>query len=117
MTQLLHPVLRQVGLEVPADLPDGELAGISCDSRRVGPGSLFVGLPGTQVVGGCFWPQALRAGALAAVISPAAAAAQRRRRCQGRRGELEIAGTEVGVEIGLGADTSIFAAGASTCGP
>ena len=76
MTQLLHPVLRQVGLEVPADLPDGELAGISCDSRRVGPGSLFVGLPGTQVDGGCFWPQALRAGALAAVISPAAAAAQ-----------------------------------------
>jgi UDP-N-acetylmuramoyl-L-alanyl-D-glutamate--2,6-diaminopimelate ligase len=76
MTQLLHPVLRQVGLEVPADLPNGALAGISCDSRRVGPGTLFVGLPGTQVDGGCFWPQALGAGAMAAVISPAAAAAQ-----------------------------------------
>jgi len=76
MTQLLHPVLRQVGLEVPAGLPDGELAGISCDSRRVEPGSLFVGLPGTQVDGGRFWPQALRAGAVAAVISPEAAAAQ-----------------------------------------
>ena len=76
MTQLLHPVLRQVGLEVPAGVPNGELSGISCDSRRTGRGTLFVGLPGSQVDGGCFWPQALQAGAVAAVVSEAAAALQ-----------------------------------------
>ncbi|MCP9890359.1 UDP-N-acetylmuramoyl-L-alanyl-D-glutamate--2,6-diaminopimelate ligase [Cyanobium sp. Aljojuca 7D2] len=76
MTQLLHPVLREVGLELPAGVPNREVSGISCDSRRVGRGTLFVGLPGTKVDGGCFWPQALQAGAAAAVISAAAAAAQ-----------------------------------------
>ena len=76
MTQLLHPVLQQVGLEVPVGVPNGELSGISCDSRRIGRGTLFVGLPGTQVDGGCFWHQALQAGAVAAVISEAAAALQ-----------------------------------------
>ena len=76
MSQLLHPVLRQVGLEVPAGLPNAELSSISCDSRRIGRGTLFVGLPGTQVDGGRFWPQALQAGAAVAVISAAAAAAQ-----------------------------------------
>jgi UDP-N-acetylmuramoyl-L-alanyl-D-glutamate--2,6-diaminopimelate ligase len=76
MSQLLHPVLRQVGLEVPAGVPNGELSGISCDSRRAGRGTLFVGLPGRQVDGGCFWPQALQAGAVAAVVSEAAAALQ-----------------------------------------
>ena len=76
MTQLLHPVLQQVGLEVPLGVPNGELSGISCDSRRIGRGTLFLGLPGTQVDGGCFWPQALQAGAVAAVISEAAAALQ-----------------------------------------
>jgi len=76
MSQLLHPVLQQVGLEVPLGVPNGELSGISCDSRRIGRGTLFVGLPGTQVDGGCFWPQALQAGAVAAVISEAAAALQ-----------------------------------------
>ncbi|MDA0718445.1 MAG: UDP-N-acetylmuramoyl-L-alanyl-D-glutamate--2,6-diaminopimelate ligase [Cyanobacteria bacterium] len=76
MSQLLHPVLQQVGLEVPVGVPNVELSGISCDSRRIGRGVLFVGLPGTQVDGGCFWPQALQAGAVAAVISDAAAAIQ-----------------------------------------
>jgi UDP-N-acetylmuramoyl-L-alanyl-D-glutamate--2,6-diaminopimelate ligase len=63
-------------LEVPVGVPNRELSGISCDSRRIGRGTLFVGLPGTQVDGGCFWPQALQAGAVAAVISEAAAALQ-----------------------------------------
>ena len=76
MTQLLHPVLQQVGLELPVGVANGELSGISCDSRRIGRGTLFVGLPGSQVDGGCFWPQALQAGAVAAVISEAAAALQ-----------------------------------------
>ena len=49
MTQLLHPVLQQVGLELPVGVANGELSGISCDSRRIGRGTLFVGLPGSQV--------------------------------------------------------------------
>jgi UDP-N-acetylmuramoyl-L-alanyl-D-glutamate--2,6-diaminopimelate ligase len=80
MSPLLQPLLRQVGLP-PLPDPTGALAqaavsGVSCDSRRVGSGSLFVGLPGTAVDGGSFWPEVLAAGAVAAVIGPAAAAAR-----------------------------------------
>lgn len=80
MSPLLQPLLHQVGLP-PLPDPTGALAqatvsGVSCDSRRVGPGSLFVGLPGTAVDGGSFWPEVLAAGAVAAVIGPAAAAAR-----------------------------------------
>jgi UDP-N-acetylmuramoyl-L-alanyl-D-glutamate--2,6-diaminopimelate ligase len=75
MTQRLHALLQQVGLPVPAGLLNAEVASISCDSRRLGPGTLFVGLPGTQTDGGRFWRQALAAGAPAALISQAAAAA------------------------------------------
>ncbi|MFM7266831.1 MAG: UDP-N-acetylmuramoyl-L-alanyl-D-glutamate--2,6-diaminopimelate ligase, partial [Cyanobium sp.] len=75
MSPLLHPLLRQVGLPVPAALANSEVRSISCDSRRAGPGTLFVGLPGTKVDGGRFWPEVLAAGACAAVIGPQAAAA------------------------------------------
>ena len=73
MVQLLHPLLHEVGLTPPATLPNGEISAISCDSRRIGHGSLFVGLPGTRVDGGTFWPEVLEAGALCALISPEAA--------------------------------------------
>lgn len=72
MTHLLHPLLRHVGLEPAASLPNAEVERVSCDSRRLGPGTLFVGLPGASVDGGCFWPEALAAGAVAAVVGPAA---------------------------------------------
>ena len=52
MAPLLHPLLAQVGLEVPAGLANGEITSLTCDSRRVGPGTLFVGVPGAQVAGG-----------------------------------------------------------------
>ena len=73
MTQRLHSLLLQVGLEIPADLPDADVSSVSCDSRRVGPGTLFIGLPGSRVDGGSYWPEVLAAGAVAAVIGPAAA--------------------------------------------
>jgi len=76
MTQPLHALLHQLGLAIPEALPNPEISGISCDSRRVGPGTLFVGLPGSRVDGGQYWPEVLAAGAAAAVIGPAAAAAQ-----------------------------------------
>ncbi|MFO7629262.1 MAG: UDP-N-acetylmuramoyl-L-alanyl-D-glutamate--2,6-diaminopimelate ligase [Prochlorococcaceae cyanobacterium] len=75
MVQLLHPLLTQVGLTIPATLANAEVSGVSCDSRRVGPGTVFVGLPGSAVDGGRFWPQALADGAVLALIGPAAAAA------------------------------------------
>ncbi|MEY3930282.1 MAG: hypothetical protein RLZZ516_1992 [Cyanobacteriota bacterium] len=76
MTQRLHPLLRETGLAVPPALANAEVSGVSCDSRRVGPGTLFIGLPGSAVDGGVFWPQALAAGACCAVIGSAAAQAQ-----------------------------------------
>jgi UDP-N-acetylmuramoyl-L-alanyl-D-glutamate--2,6-diaminopimelate ligase len=76
MTQLLHPLLRHVGLEPPEAIPNVDVKQVSCDSRRQGPGSLFVGLPGSSVDGGSFWREALAAGAVAAVVGEEAAAAQ-----------------------------------------
>ncbi|MEN9861460.1 MAG: hypothetical protein RLZZ515_1942 [Cyanobacteriota bacterium] len=75
MSDRLHPLLRQVGLAVPPGLANADVTSVSCDSRRVGPGTVFVGLPGVQVDGGVFWPQALAAGAVLAVIGRAAAEA------------------------------------------
>ena len=76
MTQRLHPLLRETGLAVPPALANAEVSGVSCDSRRVGAGTLFIGLPGSAVDGGRFWPEALAAGACCAVIGPAAAQAR-----------------------------------------
>jgi len=76
MVQLLHPLLREVGLTPAQALPNGEISAISCDSRRIGLGSLFVGLPGSRVDGGSFWPAALQAGAACALISQEAARQQ-----------------------------------------
>ena len=74
MSHPLHSLLRKSGLEVPPALGEAVVIGVSCDSRRVGPGTLFVGVPGGQVDGGLFWPKALSSGAVAAVIGAAAAA-------------------------------------------
>ena len=73
MHQTLHALLRDVGLPVRAGLADPTITGVSCDSRAVQQGSLFLGLPGEQVDGGRFWPQARASGAAAAVIGAAAA--------------------------------------------
>jgi UDP-N-acetylmuramoyl-L-alanyl-D-glutamate--2,6-diaminopimelate ligase len=75
MTQLLHALLHQVGLEIPQALENREISAISCDSRRVAEGTLFVGLPGTRVDGGMFWRQVVASGAALAVIGKRAAEA------------------------------------------
>ena len=52
------------------DVPsDPEITGVTADSRKVAPGSLFVALPGTAADGRAFIPQALSQGA-AAVLAP-----------------------------------------------
>jgi UDP-N-acetylmuramoyl-L-alanyl-D-glutamate--2,6-diaminopimelate ligase len=49
---------------------DPVITGVTADSRKVAPGSLFVALPGTAADGRAFIPQALSQGA-AAVLAPA----------------------------------------------
>ena len=75
MAQTLHALLHAVELPVPEGLPNPSVAALTCDSRCIGAGSLFLGLPGERVDGGSFWRQTLNEGAAAAVIGPAAAAA------------------------------------------
>ena len=74
MTQMLHALLKAVGLPVPAGLANATVTALTCDSRCVGEGSLFIGLPGERVDGGSFWPQALADGATAVLIGEQAAA-------------------------------------------
>jgi UDP-N-acetylmuramoyl-L-alanyl-D-glutamate--2,6-diaminopimelate ligase len=70
----LHQLLRDAGMPVPPGLPDPAIVDLTCDSRRVRAGTLFIGLPGARVDGGSFWRASLQAGASAVVIGPAAAA-------------------------------------------
>ena len=77
MTQMLHSLLNAVRLPVPAELPNPAVTSITCDSRSVGQGCVFIGLPGERVDGGCFWPEALKAGAVAALIGEQEVAAAR----------------------------------------
>jgi UDP-N-acetylmuramoyl-L-alanyl-D-glutamate--2,6-diaminopimelate ligase len=53
---------------------DLEVTGLKTNSHACTVGDLFIGMPGTRVDGGEFWQGAIAAGAIGAVISPAAAA-------------------------------------------
>lgn len=53
---------------------DAEVKGLCTNSHACQPGDLFIGMPGTRVDGGEFWPSAVAAGAIAALISPQALA-------------------------------------------
>lgn len=50
-----------------------EVTGLSTNSHGCQPGDLFIGMPGTRVDGGDFWPSAIASGAVAALVSPQAA--------------------------------------------
>jgi UDP-N-acetylmuramoyl-L-alanyl-D-glutamate--2,6-diaminopimelate ligase len=55
------------------DLPPGaaevEIKGLCTNSHACQAGDLFIGMPGTRVDGGEFWPGAQQAGAVAALVS------------------------------------------------
>ena len=74
--------LRELLQQLPAGLVavspahpalDAEIRNLRTNSRACQPGDLFLGMPGTRVDGGTFWPEALAAGAVAAVTSDRAA--------------------------------------------
>jgi UDP-N-acetylmuramoyl-L-alanyl-D-glutamate--2,6-diaminopimelate ligase len=55
---------------------DVDITGLKTNSHACGAGDLFIGMPGTRVDGGEFWPGAIESGATAAVVSTAAAKTQ-----------------------------------------
>lgn len=57
------------GVEELAGLADAEVKGLKTNSHACGVGDLFIGMPGTRVDGGEFWPSALASGAVAAIVS------------------------------------------------
>jgi UDP-N-acetylmuramoyl-L-alanyl-D-glutamate--2,6-diaminopimelate ligase len=72
----LRALLEKItSLQTPVEHPalDTEITGLQTNSHACRAGDLFIGMPGTRVDGGEFWPGAIEGGAIAAVISPAAA--------------------------------------------
>ncbi len=72
----LRSLLSQIPSLTLPDHPalDQEVKGLCTNSHGVATGDLFIGMPGTRVDGGEFWPSALGGGAIAAVVSPGALA-------------------------------------------
>ena len=72
-TMRLHHLLKTAAISIPVPMANPDIRAVSGDSRRLPPAALFVGVPGTHVDGGNYWPSSLAAGAAAAVIGPRAA--------------------------------------------
>jgi len=66
----LRELLGTIGIDHPA--LENEVTGISTNSQTCQPGDLFIGMPGSRVDGGEFWPGALQQGAVAALVSVSA---------------------------------------------
>lgn len=64
----LHELLRDTGIRPECAPGDTEVTAITCDSRRVEPGCVFVCIAGTAVDGHRFAAQAEAAGAIAVVV-------------------------------------------------
>ncbi|KGG12982.1 MULTISPECIES: UDP-N-acetylmuramoyl-L-alanyl-D-glutamate--2,6-diaminopimelate ligase [Prochlorococcus] len=62
--------MQAVKIEIPPNLEDPFISGISSDSRNINKGDLFVGIPGENVDGGCYCSQAFSGGAVAAIVGP-----------------------------------------------
>ena len=60
-------VLGSTGAQTPEHMPPGPITGISCDSRLVQPGHVFVALKGQHADGLSFVSQALERGAAGVV--------------------------------------------------
>ncbi|VXD20270.1 UDP-N-acetylmuramoyl-L-alanyl-D-glutamate--2, 6-diaminopimelate ligase [Planktothrix serta PCC 8927] len=72
----LKELLAKVGIPMPYPSHpalEKEVKGLTTNSIACQPGDLFLGMPGTRVDGGEFWPNAIASGAVAAFISQTAA--------------------------------------------
>jgi len=69
LSRFLHTLLKSIDLEVPSGLANPEIKNLSCDSRKIEKGDLFLGLDGEKVDGGTYWAKAIDRGACAAIIS------------------------------------------------
>jgi UDP-N-acetylmuramoyl-L-alanyl-D-glutamate--2,6-diaminopimelate ligase len=73
----LRELLAKANLQQPEhDALDLEVNRVCTNSHACQQGDLFIGMPGTRVDGGEFWGSATSQGAIAAVITPAAAQKQ-----------------------------------------
>ena len=68
----LPPTVLQPTAILPPDHPalSHPVKRLCTNSQACQPGDLFIGMPGTRVDGGEFWPGAIAAGAIAALVSP-----------------------------------------------
>ncbi len=69
MSRYLHTLLKAIDFQVPSGLVNPEIKNVSCDSREIEKGDLFLGLEGEKVDGGIYWAKAIERGACAAIIS------------------------------------------------
>ena len=69
MSRYLHSLLKAIDIEVPSGLKNPEIKNLSCDSREVKKGDLFLGFEGEKNDGGTYWKKAIQKGACAAIIS------------------------------------------------
>src|SRR5690606_29202151 len=73
--QIAEAAGARLAAPVPSQSRGAGPARAVVDSRQAGPGDLFVGLPGANVDGGRFAPQALAQGAWGVLVAPEHAAA------------------------------------------
>ena len=64
----LSELFRDIPHTLLSGSPDTEITGLCCDSRKAGPGSLFVALPGARADGHDFVPAVAGQGAAAVVV-------------------------------------------------
>ena len=64
----LSELFRDIPHTLLSGSPDTEITGLCCDSRKAGPGSLFVALPGARADGHDFVPSVAGQGAAAVVV-------------------------------------------------
>ena len=67
----LAELAREFGITNSGDLESIEVSGVSVNSRDIGAGDLYIGLPGARAHGASFAGQAAEAGALAVLTDPA----------------------------------------------
>ncbi|WOD37432.1 UDP-N-acetylmuramoyl-L-alanyl-D-glutamate--2,6-diaminopimelate ligase [Nodosilinea sp. E11] len=72
LRQLLEDLpagLIDAGFSLSEGMGDPDIKGICTNSHACQPGDVFIGMPGTRVDGGEFWPSAIDSGAAAALVS------------------------------------------------